>query len=58
MSAWKLGLANVMLIGKDNKSCEMLVPAGYGNISCVWSEREWFPFHDGKYGVFEAGGWV
>ena len=53
--AWRLGLANVMLHGRDAKSCAKLKDAGFSNVTCVWSERAWFPHRNGKYHIFEAG---
>ncbi|EFN51487.1 hypothetical protein CHLNCDRAFT_55051 [Chlorella variabilis] len=52
--AWKLGLANVMLHARGNESCAVLTAAGYNNVTCVWSDRDWFPVKNGKWHIFEA----
>ena len=41
-SAWKVGLANVMLQGANEKSCEP-IKTHYPNTTCVWSDAEWYP---------------
>ncbi|EFN57003.1 hypothetical protein CHLNCDRAFT_143657 [Chlorella variabilis] len=56
VGAWKLGLANVMLHATSNESCAKLAAAGYHNVTCVWSDREWFPNRDGKFNVGESTG--
>jgi hypothetical protein len=38
-SGWNLGLANTILHAGSNESCQVLVKAGYNNVTCVWSHR-------------------
>lgn len=40
---WRLGIAHVILLGRDAASCERLQTAGYRNVTCVWSRAQWFP---------------
>lgn len=42
MQMWRLGLANVMLLGKGPASCTRLQQAGFRNVTCVWSTGQWW----------------
>lgn len=40
---WQLGLGNAMLLAIHNESCTRVAEAGFNNVTCVYSDAQWWP---------------